>query len=149
MRFTTKTEYGLICLIRMAKAENSRPLTVKEIVRDENFPVAYTEKILQKLRAANIVAAQHGNQGGYVLARPASEIYLKEIVEALEGSTFDVYCKPRLRQDIVCTHFSLCGVKPIWLKTKELLDNFYSTVTLKGLAEEDFPLDRDVTAQNA
>ena len=41
---------------------------------------------------------------------------------ALEGQTFDVYCEPRLREYIVCTHFSLCGVKPVWHKTKEVLD---------------------------
>ncbi|MBI3312635.1 MAG: Rrf2 family transcriptional regulator [Candidatus Omnitrophica bacterium] len=134
MRFTTKTEYGLICLIYMAKKEGLGPVTVREIVKDEHYSVTYMEKILQKLRAAKIVEAVHGNQGGYVLARHPSEIHLKSIVEALEGRTFEVFCEPKLRKEIVCNHFTLCGVKSIWHKTKEILDNYYESVTLEAMA---------------
>ena len=139
MRFTTKTEYGLICLIYMVKKAGGRPVTVKEIVSGERYSAAYTEKILQKLRAAKIVEAYHGQQGGYVLARDPSEIHLKEIVEALEGHTFAVYCEPRLRKYIVCTHFSLCGVKPVWHKTKEILDEYYGSITLEMMAHHAIP----------
>lgn len=135
MRFTTKTEYGLICLIYMAKKEGLHPVTVREIVKDEHYSITYLEKILQKLRAAKIVEAVHGNQGGYVLARHPSQIHLKGIVEALEGNTFEIFCcEPRLSKEIVCNHFSLCGVKPIWHKTKEILDNYYESVTLEMMS---------------
>ena len=137
MRFTTRTEYGLVCLIYMAKHSELKfdPITIKEVVKAERFPLAYTEKIFQRLRAAKIVSSHHGNQGGYILSRSPVEITLKEIIEALEGHTFDVFCEPRLRSEITCTHFPLCGVKPLWHKTKELLDNFYDSVTLDMLAK--------------
>ena len=135
MRFTTKTEYGLVCLIYMANHSELHPVTIKEIVQGERFSQTFTEKILQKLRTAKIVSAQHGNQGGYVLARPATEITLREIVEALEGHTFDVFCQPEVRKNIVCTHFPACNVRPIWEKTKELLDRFYGSVTLEMLTK--------------
>ena len=139
MRFTTKTEYGIICLIYMAKQEGLRPVTVKEIVKGEHYSITYMEKILQKLRAAKIVEAVHGNQGGYILARHPSQIHLKGIVEALEGNTFEIFCcEPRLSKEIVCNHFPLCNVKPVWEKTKELLDHFYSTITLEMMAKSDF-----------
>ena len=92
---------------------------------------------LQALRQANLVISQQGNQGGYALARKPSEINLKQIVEALEGSTFDIFCEPDIREEIVCTHFCLCGVKPIWRKTKNLLDKFYDGVTLEMLANNE------------
>lgn len=136
MRFTTKTEYGLVCLIYMARHiqdGKAEPCTIKQLSGAEEFSPAYTEKILQSLRAAGIVTAHHGNQGGYVLARPASEIKVKEIIEALEGSTFDVFCEPDVRKEITCTHFELCGVKPLWAKSKELLNQFYDFVTLEML----------------
>lgn len=135
MRFTTKTEYGLVCLIYMANHADFRPVTIKEMAQDERYSQAFTEKIMQKLRAAGVITAQHGNQGGYVLARPTSEITLKEIVEALEGHTFDVFCEPGIRKNIVCTHFPGCSVKPIWEKTKEVLDNLYGAVSLEMLAK--------------
>lgn len=140
MRFTTKTEYGLFCLIYMANQKELHPITIKEIVQGEKYSLAFTEKILQRLRQAKVVDAQHGNQGGYVLARSASEITLKEIVEALEGYTFDVFCEPRIRKQIVCNHFPLCGVKPVWEKTKDLLDDYYGSITLEMLAKNSVTL---------
>lgn len=134
MRFTTKTEYGLVCLIYLAKhAQAGKLCTIKELSGAEELSVTYTEKILQTLRSAGIVTAHHGNQGGYGLARPASEITVKEIIEALEGSTFDIFCEPDNRKDITCTHFSFCGMKPLWHKSKEVLNQFYQFVTLEML----------------
>ncbi len=138
MRFTTKTEYGLVCLIYMAKqseVKKSEPFTIKELSAAEGFSTTYMEKILQSLRAAKIVTAHHGQQGGYVLARPASQITVLEIIEALEGATFDVFCEPDVRKEITCTHFSLCGMKPLWGKSKEVLDQFYASVTLDMLSK--------------
>ena len=136
MRFTTRTEYGLVCLIYMAHQKDAHPITIKEIVSGEGFSKTFTEKILQKLRSAKIVDSLQGNHGGYVLARKPSEINLREIVEALEGHTFDVFCEPKIRNDIVCNHFHLCGLKPIWNKTKDLLDHFYEEITLEAIASK-------------
>ena len=134
MRFTTKTEYGLVCLIYLARHAGGDTVTTRQIVRGEKYSLPFTEKILQKLRSAHIVTSQQGSHGGYALAKKPSEITLKEIIEALEGKTFDVFCEPDLRKEIVCTHFPLCDVKPIWHKTKELLDRFFASVTLAQMA---------------
>lgn len=139
MRFTTKTEYGLVCLIYMAKHAELKfdPVTIKQLVQAEQFSLTYTEKIMQMLRTANIVTAQHGNQGGYSLARHPSQINLKEIIEAMEGATFEIFCKPEVREEIICTHFPLCGVKPVWEKTKKTLDVMYEAITLEMIAKNE------------
>lgn len=140
MRFTTKTEYGLVCLINIAKHTlvSPEPVPIKDLVKDEGFSLAYTEKILQTLRAAKIVGSHQGHNGGYVLARPAGEITLKEVVEALEGATFDVFCEPETRSEITCTHFPACSIKPLWEKTKSLLDDFFGSITLESLIKNPF-----------
>ncbi len=137
MRFTTKTEYGLICLVYMARNSSADLITIKEIVKKERFSATYIEKILQKLRSAKIVISHQGKQGGYALARKPSEITLKQIIEALEGQTFDLFCEPDVREEIVCTHFSLCGLKPIWEKTKNVLDDFFGSITLEMIAKQE------------
>ena len=137
MRFTTKTEYGLVCLVYMARHSSADLIAIKEIVKKEQFSATYIEKILQKLRAANIVISHQGKQGGYALAKKPSEITLREIIEALEGHTFDLFCQPDVREEIVCTHFSLCGLKPIWEKTKHLLDGFFDSITLEEIAKQE------------
>ena len=71
------------------------------------------------------------------MARRPSQITLKEVIEALEGQTFDVFCEPQVREHIVCTHFCMCGTRPVWQRTKELLDDFYNSVTLEMIANEE------------
>ena len=146
MRFTTKTEYGLVCLIYLAKSYPDHLVTIKDIVKKERFSVTYIEKILQRLRSANIVVSHQGNRGGYSLARHPSEITLKEIVEALEGQTFDVFCEPHVRNEIVCTHFGLCVLMPVWEKTKALLDDYYHSVTLETITHPGHGVKNLVTA---
>ena len=124
-------------MIYMAKNPATQWMTIKEIAEKERYPVAYIEKILQALRQANLVMSHHGSQGGYSLAKPASEITLKQVVDVLEGGTFEVFCEPEVREEIVCTHFCLCGVKPVWRKTKNLLDRFYDSITLEMLAKNE------------
>ena len=135
MRYTTKTEYGLVCLVYMTKNAPEGSVTVREIATKERFSPTYIEKIFQGLRSANIVTSHPGKQGGFSLSRSPSQITLKEIIEALEGHTFDVFCEPDVREQIVCTHFCMCGIRPVWAKTKELLDHFYGSITLEMLAK--------------
>ena len=138
MKYTTKTEYGLVCLVYMARhGANGEMITINNIVTKEQFSSSYIEKIFQKLRAANIVNAHHGKQGGYTLARHPSQIKMKEVIDALEGSTFDIYCKPQVRKQIVCTHFCMCSVRPVWEQTKGMLDQFFGSVTLEMIAKEE------------
>lgn len=149
MRYTTKTEYGLICMIYMAQHAEATRMSIREMAAKEKYPVAYIEKILQQLRQAKLVTSQQGTQGGYVLARRPSEISLRNIIEALEGSTFDIFCEPQVREDIVCTHICMCGAKPIWKKTKELLDHFYDSITLEMLAKPQFEVQNFLAAAAA
>lgn len=134
MRFTTKTEYGVVCLVYMARQAPETLVSIKEIASKEEFSLTYIEKIMQALRTAHIVISHSGKNGGYSLARLPSKITFKEIVEALEGYTFNVFCKPKVREHIVCTHFCMCNIMPIWEKTKKILDEFYSSITLEMLA---------------
>ena len=122
-------------MIYMAQHKEATHMSIRELAAKEKYPVAYIEKILQQLRQAKLVTSQQGNQGGYVLARRPSEISLRNIIDALEGNTFDVFCEPQVREDIVCNHICMCGAKPIWRRTKELLDQFYDSITLEMLAK--------------
>ncbi len=135
MRFTSKTEYAVICLGLMAKNESSHSVTAKEIADEEGMSITFIEKILQVLRRAGIVASHQGNRGGWVLSRDPKNISLKEIVEATEGSTFEVFCEIKKRKKIVCGRSSLCELKLIWDATKETLDNLYQNINLADIAK--------------
>lgn len=138
MRFTAKTEYGFVCMAYLAGHHGKdRAVPIKEIAEHGHYSVTFTEKILQALRQAKLVTARHGNHGGYALAREPKQITLKEVIDALEGATFEVFCKPEVRAEIVCAHFCLCGIKPVWRRTKDLLDKFYGSITLDTLTKDE------------
>src|SRR5262245_64288738 len=146
MRFTKKTEYGIVSMVYMARHADKPCVTIKEIASREKYPAPYIEKILQTLRHAKLVTALHGNHGGYRLARKPSEITLKDVIDALEGGTFEVFCAPETRADIVCTHFCLCGIKPVWRKTKDLLDRFFGSITLEMLTKDEIEVRKLIAA---
>jgi len=138
MRFTTKTEYGLICLTNMALSYGKKEvIPLPEIVSEEHYPLPFIEKVFHVLREAGIVNSHPGNGGGYSLARPPQEITLRQIVDALEGATFDVFCDAPQRENIVCNHLCLCGMKPVWKRTKEMLDQYYESITLEMITKHE------------
>lgn len=83
---STGVEYGLHCLLYLAES----PAGVKEAsVRDladlQGVPVDYLAKLFTKLAKAELVVATEGIRGGFALARPAKEITVGQVVEAIDG----------------------------------------------------------------
>ncbi len=133
MKLTTKSEYALICLKYLCEHSNGKPVSVAEISREERLPRDYVEQIFVRLRRANLVKSVKGIRGGFMLARNAAEVTLLQIIEAVEGVTFEIFCAPRLRERNVCEHLEVCGVRPVWRKLKQLIDDFCAHLTLEML----------------
>ena len=127
-------------MVNLARHADKGWMSIKEIAAQENYPMPYIEKIVQALRQAKLVKSHQGNHGGYALARKPSDITLRQVIDALEGGTFEVFCAPETRPDIVCTHFCLCGVKPVWRKTKQILDRFYDSITLEMMTKDEIEM---------
>jgi Rrf2 family protein len=82
---TSKSVYALAALVELAHHEGGDPMPVSEIARRRDLPSQFLEQLFGALRRANIVASRRGVKGGYVLARPASEINALEVVQTLDG----------------------------------------------------------------
>ncbi len=138
MRFTTRSEYGLVCLRYLCTHAARAPISLAEITEKEKLPKDYVEQIFMRLRRAGIVQSHKGTHGGFSLGRGALQITLKEIIETLEGSpVFEVFCSPEVREKIVCEHFEQCSVRPLWNKLAELMDRFTASVTLDFLVQDE------------
>ena len=92
MIFTTKAEYGVRLLIQLGLMGRAGPVSLKAVAAEENLPLAYLERIAALLKKADLVAATRGAHGGYVLARPAEEITMDQVVLALEGAIAPMEC---------------------------------------------------------
>ena len=113
MMFSTKAEYGVRVMVELARRagecadgeESVVPLA--EIAEHDGMPLAYLEHLVARLRKAGLIDSRRGSRGGYMLARPAEEITMAEVVEALEGSIAPIECISQSADgSIVCSRES-------------------------------------------
>jgi Rrf2 family cysteine metabolism transcriptional repressor len=85
MKLSAGSEYGLKALADLAINLKDKPVSVASIAERQNIPLKYLELVFSSLRRAGLVRSLQGTGGGYMLARPAAEIRLSEILKVLEG----------------------------------------------------------------
>ncbi|RMH65555.1 MAG: Rrf2 family transcriptional regulator [Calditrichaeota bacterium] len=132
LRLSKKTEYAIIALVDMAGQEHKEPVPVKAMAEAYAIPGELLGKILQTLKKAGLVLSIQGTKGGYLLARKPEDIFLSEIVVAIEGPIALMSCYSELNCD--CVQFTRCTIKsPLQFIQKEIRNYFekISLVTLK------------------
>ena len=131
LRVNKKAEYGIIALLHLA-AEPDRVASVREIAETCNVPETLLSKIMQRLKMFGFVAASHGNQGGYRLAKDLSQISLLDVTKALVGPVQVAEClEPGNHQ---CPAQSHCAIMtPMNLLNQKIIQLFEST-SLETLA---------------
>ncbi len=84
MHINLESDYAIRIVHRLASAGDKR-LDGQTLAEDTHVSPRFTLKIMRKLCAADIVRSYKGAHGGYTLARPAEEITLRQVIEAMEG----------------------------------------------------------------
>jgi Rrf2 family protein len=108
-------EYGIRCLLQLARQPLGCPMTVREVAHAEGLSTDYVEKILNHLRNEGLTTSVRGVNGGYLLAQPATEITLAKALRALGGLLYGKgFCNrfPGLKEE--CNHLTNCGIRPVW-----------------------------------
>ncbi len=85
MRVSCKVEYGLRALLDLALHARQGPVLSRDTAHRQGIPETYLNQLLLQMRRGGIVTSVRGPRGGHLLARPAREITMLEVVEALEG----------------------------------------------------------------
>jgi Rrf2 family protein len=109
MLFSTKAEYGVRLMVELGRqagdGEHVPPVSLGAVAEAETLPLSYLEHLVAKLRDAGLVTSVRGAHGGYRLARPAEEIAMLEVVQALEGPIAPMECFHELREGrVLCSH---------------------------------------------
>ncbi|MBA3645052.1 MAG: Rrf2 family transcriptional regulator [Gemmatimonadaceae bacterium] len=137
MRVTTWAEYGVICALHLAKRASATPVTGRDIAAQERLPADYVEQILLRLRRADVIKSTRGARGGYMLARPAHEISLRDVIHASELETFDVHCISHPVEVDRCSSSHNCSIRPVWMLLQRKIDDVLSSVSLGDLLEDE------------
>ena len=139
MKISAQEEYGLRCLLQLARARQGVLVTVKEIAKKEALSAAYVEKLLRLLAKAGLVHSLRGTKGGYVLNRPADHITLGEVVRALgQMPTTGHICQQFTGSQDACVHFSNCGIRSVWSGLTNFIQGFLDRTMLASLLDDEF-----------
>ena len=134
MKLTNHEEYGLRCLLRLAEQGLGGNLTIPELSRTEGISEAYAGKLLRILRRGGFVKAARGKIGGYALARPAADIVVGDVMEALGGPFFeDGFCQTHTGQASTCVRSVDCSLRGLWRTVQAAVDGVLQKVTLERL----------------
>ena len=133
-----KARYTIHGLAYIAAFSDDKPIPFGEILgylraysRSLTLSSSYIAKIFQEVARTGFVSAVPGPHGGYQLARPAEEINLVEIIEALDGPLIHTCC---LLSVGGCNNQSSCGVNGVVREGERALYEVFRRETLKSLA---------------
>jgi Rrf2 family protein len=134
MRFSAAEEYGLRCLIALAREGADSQISITDIAEREGLSVAYVTKLLWTLRKAGLVDAARGRTGGFRIARPAEKITLYESLTVLGGPLIDPeHCQKHGGQLDECVHAGNCSLFTMLGSLAGFMRQVLSTTTLADM----------------
>lgn len=136
MKLSTKGRYGLRAVLDLALNSETDAVSISSIAERENISISYLEQLIAKLKKAGIVNSIRGAQGGYVLAKPAEEISVGDILRALEGDLNPVDCAEVIGGEVSCSSSDLCVTKYVWKRISDSINNAVDEIMLSELVKE-------------
>jgi Rrf2 family protein len=134
MKFSTQEEYGLRCIIAIAKNGDGTDLTIPKIAKIESLSEPHVAKLLMILRKTGFVRSTRGHTGGYSLSMPAEKIVVGEVLAALGGRIYEPgFCDRHSGLVTSCVHESSCYLGPLWLELQKAIDHVLAELTLADL----------------
>lgn len=128
MIVSAKGRYALRVMIALAAREEST-VPLKELAAQEEIPYKFLESIMGELAKAGLVTASRGKNGGYRLARSATEITAADILRITETSFTAAACT----SDRDCPRAEICPTLPMWKALDEKVDELLKTYSLHDL----------------
>lgn len=134
MKVSTRVHYGLRAMTELARSYRvERLLSISEIARSEDLPVAYLEQLVGELRRAGLVEGTRGVRGGYRLARGPESITVGDVYRVLEGEVAPVDCTAEDYLPGACGREPVCLSRGIWARVQAAILGVLDSTTLDDL----------------
>lgn len=140
MRLTTKGRYAVTAMLDLALHSTEGPVSLADISRRQEISLSYLEQLFAKLRQNDLVCSVRGPGGGYRLKRPLEEVFVAQIIDAVNESVDATNCggAGNCQQGEVClTHY-------LWTDLSQQIHQFLSGISLASLVAR-----RDVQSVSA
>ena len=125
------TDYAVVLATHLAATEG--PHAARDLALHTQVPEPTASKVLKKLARAGVVTSQRGAKGGYSLARPAHEIGVDQVIEAIEGPIAVTECSDETN-DSSCEYETNCGVRANWQRINLAVQSALAEITLADMA---------------
>jgi Rrf2 family protein len=121
-------------MLDLAMHEGRGPVPLRDVAKRQGVSEKYLGHLIPPLKNAGLIHSTRGANGGYLLAKPPSQITLQDILSALEGPLSLVACveKPSL-----CKRAGTCVSREVWHEVTEKILLTLSSFTLKEMTEKD------------
>ena len=133
MRMSTKAQYAVRAMVNLNLHSDGAPVSLRDISLRESISLTYLEQLFVKLRRGQIVKSVRGPGGGYLLARPACEIQVDEIIDSVVECLVPVAC---MDQKHGCVCDEQCVTHNVWQGLGERIRDFLASITLEELTRE-------------
>src|SRR6056297_1914552 len=133
MRLSTKAQYAVRAMVRLNLHSSGQAVSLKDLSKWEDISLAYLEQLFVKLRRSEIVNSVRGPGGGYVLARPAEQIQVDQIIDSVEETLVPVSC---MDESGGCSCDSICVTHSVWHGLAQRIRSFLASVSLADLTKE-------------
>ena len=131
MLFNQTAEYALRAMALLA-VRSGEPCLAGELAEAAHIPRHYVSKVMRRLVVAGLVTSKRGRGGGFVLARPASEVRFSEILAATDVVLDGGICAFGLGQ---CSKVDPCVLHPVWSRLKSDIERWGETTTLADIEQ--------------
>lgn len=129
LRLSKKTDYALLAMRHLAANADRGAVSARELAETYNIPTELLAKVLQKLVRGRFLESQQGIRGGYALARPATNMSVADVIQAVDGPLMVTACS---ESDHSCDQFSKCNIRdPLW----RIKDRIVATLAATSVAE--------------
>ena len=118
MKINTRVRYAVRMMADMARHGHGEPVALRDIAARQSLPKMYLSQLTAPLKSAGLIKSFWGNRGGYALNRPASEISLLDIIEAVEGPIALLDCVTDPKQ---CERSNFCEAIGVWRTINETM----------------------------
>jgi len=136
MPISQKAQYAVRALFELAKRQGTGAIKISDIAEAQAIPQRFLENILNHLKGGGFVESVRGKDGGYLLARPAKELKVGEVVRFMEGPLSPVECTGG-RKKGACSMYGKCVFVSLWEKAEQALAKVYDGTTFDELVTWD------------
>jgi len=134
MRITYKGDYALKAVLDLALHYDKGVVTIHDLAKRTDAPIKFLEQVLLDLKRGGFVESRRGKVGGYLLARPPSQIKLGDVVRFIDGPIEPLACVERGYAG--CKDIYKCIFRNIWQETTRCISDVIDKITFENLAKQ-------------